>query len=367
MKKRILFVGSFKDSAKDGSVGGQMFACNTIMKSELSNHFQWILLDTTALSNNSTWFIIRLLMAIKRLILFTFYTLFYKIDKYLIFVGDGWSFWEKGLMILIAKAFSKAETILAPRSGFIENDIEFNKKLRTFIIYVLKKTNKVICQSEKWQKLFINLTNSKEKKFIIIENGINPHPYIDFPIDKTNIPNKKITVLYLSWVDKNKGIFDLLDAVLLLKQKDFDFKLIIAGKGSAYDDALKFVLTHNLINNVNFVGWVYGEEKFKLLNSADIFILPTHFEGYPNSLLEAMISGKACISTNVGSIPDMISNNKTGLLINKNNSAEIYNALKFLITEDKIRLSISEEARNIASKRNSIETFVSKFNELLIS
>jgi glycosyltransferase involved in cell wall biosynthesis len=80
-----------------------------------------------------------------------------------------------------------------------------------------------------------------------------------------------------------------------------------------------------------------------------------------------MLSGKACLATNVGSIPDMIRNNKTGILVNKQNPKEIYNGLKSLIIDDKFRFSISVAARNEVSYRNSIELFVAKFKELLNS
>jgi glycosyltransferase involved in cell wall biosynthesis len=363
-KSSILFVGSFKSRAKDGSVGGQMFACNTIIKSELSNECNWILLDTTAPSNIKSSFTFRLFMAIKRLVVFFYFTIFCKVDKYLIFVGDGWSFWEKGLMILIAKSLSKAETIIAPRSGFIEHDLDNNVLLKSFIKYVLNKSDKVVCQSEKWQNLFVNLTKSPKEKFVIIENGIVLKPYFDFSLSKDSTTN---VILYLSWVDKNKGIFDLLNAVLFLKNENLDFKLIVAGNGSAYKEAKKFISDNCLTENVRFVGWAYGEEKYKYLQVANIYVLPTHFEGYPNSLLEAMASGKACVATSVGSIPDMIEDFRTGLLVEKHNPIDIYKALKLLICDSNLRNRLSYEARNEVSKRNSIELFVTKFTEILIS
>lgn len=365
--KTILFVGSFREMAKDGSVGGQMFASNTIIKSDLNKHFNWILLDTTALSNKKSNFITRLIRAVIRLMKFTHYVLFYKIDKILIFVGDGWSFWEKGLMVYIAKYFSKSEAILAPRSGFLENDILYNIQLKSFIIKVLNKADKVVCQSEKWRNIFSSLTINSYNKYVIIENGIDSNPYIEFPIQEKQYKNSTITILFLSWVDKNKGIFDLLEAVLLLRKNQIKFKLIIAGNGIDFEKAKKFVLINNLTNQISFVGWAYGVEKFKLLQNADIFVLPTHFEGYPNSLLEAMLSGKACLATSVGSIPDMVRNNKSGILVDKQNPNEIYKALNILITDDKFRKTISLEARNEVSNRNSIEAFVKKFKELLIS
>lgn len=360
-KPTILFVGSFKSKSMDGSVGGQMFACNTLLKSDFVKEFNWILLDTTALSNKKSFFFIRLLFALKRLIFFSYYTLFNKIDKYLIFVGDGWSFWEKGVMVLIAKFFTNAVVILAPRSGFIENDILNNIFLKEFIKYVFKKSDKVVCQSLKWKNLFVDLIKSKGNKFVVIENGIDLSSYKNIPLKG----HDKCSILFLSWVDKNKGIFDLLEAMLLLLNDNLSFKLIIAGNGSAFMDSQSFVNTNNLNEYVFFHGWALGDQKLELFKNSDIFILPTHFEGYPNSLLEAMASGKACIGTLVGSIPDIIINESTGLLINKNSPIEIYKALKRLIINVDLRISLSIAARKVTQERNSIDLFSLKFKKLL--
>lgn len=357
----ILFVGSFKSKSFDGSVGGQMFACDTILKSDIVKGFKWILLDTTALSNKKSFFFIRLLFAIKRLIFFSYYSLFNKIDKYLIFVGDGWSFWEKGVMVLIAKFFTNAVIILAPRSGFIENDILNDKLLKKFIIYVFKKSDKVICQSLKWKNLFVDLIKSKGNKFVVIENGIDLSEYKNIPIDN----HDKCSILFLSWVDKNKGIFDLLEAILLLSKDNLSFKLIIAGNGSEFIDSQNFVNNNNLSEYVFFHGWALGDQKLELLKKSDIYILPTHFEGYPNSLIEAMASGKACIATLVGSIPDIIINENTGLLINKNSPIEIYKALKSLLVNSDLRIKLSIAARSVTQERNSIDLFSLKFKQIL--
>src|SRR6185437_8475075 len=122
-KKKILFVGSFKDAAKDGSVGGQMFACKAIINSNISELVDWTLIDTTADSNIIASSYNRIIKAFTRLFRFLYNIIFFKYDFVLIFTGGGWSFWEKGLMSIVAKYISRSKVIIAPRSGFIINDL----------------------------------------------------------------------------------------------------------------------------------------------------------------------------------------------------------------------------------------------------
>jgi glycosyltransferase involved in cell wall biosynthesis len=363
-KNKVLFIGSFKKRTKDGSVGGQMFACNTIINSELNSDIDWVLLDTTADSSKPSGLFKRAVNAFMRIVIFICYLLTQKFDTVLIFVADGWSFWEKGMMVLIAKKISKSKVILAPRSGFIVNDISKNRSLHNFIKKVMNTADVVICQSQIWKTMFLSLCVKKsENQFIVIENGVELKSYLGLDIRKNEFPTK--TILYLAWVDKNKGIFDLMDAVIKLKENNFIFKLVIAGNGSDFDAVKKIIEENDLNEQVVLYGWAIGQEKYKLLEQSDIFVLPTHFDGYPNSLVEAMASGKACIATEVGSIPDIIEHNQSGLLVKTKDANGIYEALSLLIKNDELRYKISLNAREITIARNSIAQFVAKLRPVL--
>ena len=98
----FVFVGSFRERAKDGSVGGQMYACRTLLHSPLSAHVSWTTLDSTMESLIPPFFARRLLLAAKRVVRFSRLMLRRKINGVLIFTADGLSFAEKGLMVLLA-------------------------------------------------------------------------------------------------------------------------------------------------------------------------------------------------------------------------------------------------------------------------
>lgn len=357
-------MGSFKDTSKDGGVGGQMFACKTIVNSELSNFVDWTLIDTTADSNILASNYNRIKKAVLRLIKFTYSLIFYKHDHILIFVADGWSFWEKGLMSVLAKFLTNSKVILAPRSGFIINDLQKENRLSGFIRYVFNKVDMVICQSESWKDLFEKTIGRKDDaKFIIIENMIDFDRYKDIEINKRS-DEETVIVLFMAWVSKEKGIYELLAAAKKLKEENTKFKLLIGGLGKDYEKAVTIVEDSGLSDCVEFRGWVLGENKIEILNQSDIFVLPTYFDGYPNSLMEAMASGKACIATKVGSIPDMITNYKTGILIDKENEQQLYESIKVLVEDQKLRLELGANARKKTEAVNSIPAGISKYKKI---
>lgn len=363
-KKKILFVGSFRKTAKDGSVGGQMFASKTIINSSLSDYVEWTLIDTTSDSNILTGLHIRMWKAFLRLIQFSYRIVFFKHEIVFIFVADGWSFWEKGLMSLIAKYLSNSKVILAPRSGIIINDINKGKSLYKFIQFVFRKTDIVVCQSKYWKELFQNcVPDVPGARFVIIENMIDISLYGNLPVRDTK-NNETVTILFNAWVKRDKGIFEFVEAIKLLRQDNLNFKAIVAGNGADFLQVKDEINASGLDNYIDLKGWVLDNKKIELLAESDIYVLPTYFDGFPNSLLEAMAAGKACIGTRVGAIPDMIEDNFSGLLIDKQNHIQLYEALKALIADSRKRYNMAVNARERIRRTNTLEKTVDKYKLL---
>ncbi len=73
--------------------------------------------------------------------------------------------------------------------------------------------------------------------------------------------------------------------------------------------------------NIEFLGTLVGEEKWRQFSSADIFVLPSHTEDMPVSILEAMAVGLPVIATEVGSIPEVIDHGVSGFLVKPHDAA----------------------------------------------
>src|SRR5690348_5331279 len=107
MKKKVIFVGSFKENTKDGSIGGQMFASQSLINSCLKDKIDFVLIDTTAETVPAPHLLKRSVKAIKRSAIFVKELLKKEIESVLIFSSNGYSFIEKGGMALIGKALRK--------------------------------------------------------------------------------------------------------------------------------------------------------------------------------------------------------------------------------------------------------------------
>ena len=124
-----------------------------------------------------------------------------------------------------------------------------------------------------------------------------------------------MTIGFVGW---RKGSYEILDAVPLVLPSIERVKFILVGGEEFPGDMnpiVKRVQRENLEKWIILTGEVSGSEVPAYLACADVFLLPSHVEGMPMSILEAMRQGIAVISTRVGGIPEMIDDQKAGILI----------------------------------------------------
>ena len=153
---------------------------------------------------------------------------------------------------------------------------------------------------------------------------------------------KKLSALFLSRIEENKGVFQAIEAFSILKQRGVDIELSIAGSGSVVEQVKAQV---EQVNNpdLRFLGLVQGEQKRDLLLSTDIMLFPSdHGEGMPNTIMEAMGSGMAVITTLMGGLKDFFIEGEMGQVLVKNTANEL--AEKIIRFED--RQYLEHVARN---------------------
>lgn len=131
-------------------------------------------------------------------------------------------------------------------------------------------------------------------------------------------------LLFLSNLLETKGVYVLLDALTILKERGYSFICDFVGGETTEIDIKKFseeVEKRGLSEFAIYLGKKYGEEKNEEYAKSDIFVFPTFYpnECFPLVLLEAMQQGLPCISTNEGGIASIIDDGKTGFLVEKQN------------------------------------------------
>ncbi|TRX15848.1 glycosyltransferase family 4 protein [Flavobacterium franklandianum] len=237
------------------------------------------------------------------------------------------SFFRKYIIFLLSKyVFGKKVIFHCHGSEMEKFYLKSPQIVRKMMSNFFNNVDLVICLSNSWA-LFFTL-NFTPRKLVVLENIVEEaldKSIKDFQIDKP------IHFLFMGAVGNRKGIFDLL-ATIALHKLEFSgkMKLLIGGNGEI-KRLNEFIAINQLSEIVIYEGWVSGALKNKLFNEADVYILPSYNEGLPISILEAMTYGLPVISTNVGGIPEIITNGINGCVINPGDREAIYASLRFFI------------------------------------
>ena len=351
-KLTCLFVGGFGLKLNQEVFGGQLSACKALLESDLGNHVEWVLLDSTqeSIPPPSIWR--RGWLALKRLVVFFREARPGRVQCTLIFIASGLSFLEKGIMILLAR-HRGIRIVLCPRAGQLIDEINKGGWWKWFIRLVFKASDVIICQSDFWRVYFDRSINLPSKKFVVIPN------WIALPQNEVGAASpdsiETVKLLYLGWIDKNKGIFDLIDAVSLVRNQLSKARFIVCGEGEAKDTAIKKITQAGLDDLFEFRGWVSGSAKVEALKECSIIVLASHREGFPNTLLEGMSSGLAAVATRVGAVPDLIRHEETGLLLEPGDISALGSSLVRLVSDRKLRLKCSVAGKDFVYRNHDIK------------
>ncbi len=161
-----------------------------------------------------------------------------------------------------------------------------------------------------------------------------------------HIPAGKVAILIVGTALKRKGWIDLFDALAAVKKVNSGFILVGGHAGSQdlvpADEAAKRGLTAEFLD----LGEIRPQDLGKLYNAADIFCLPSHWEGLPTVVIEAMSSGLPVITTNVCGQPEVVSNNGVnGILVTPKDIPALTEALLTLIADAGKRAYLGHNAR----------------------
>ncbi len=160
-----------------------------------------------------------------------------------------------------------------------------------------------------------------------------------------NIPPDKPIILTIGTASKRKGWIELFDALEVLKQQNVDFFAVGIHTGAHEIDFASEIEKRGLSSCFLGMNGVPPETLNKIYNTADIFCLPTHSEGMANVVIEAMSSGLAVLTTDVGGHNEIVNNGVNGILVPAHNAEVLAEKLLALLKDKERRETLGAAAR----------------------
>ena len=270
------------------------------------------------------------------------------------------SFIRKNNLMAIASAAPLGIPVVVSVRSAPERELKgFGFKTISFLLF--RQAAGVVLQTREAYNFFPGYIRAKA---VVLPNSINPDflkASEELTLATTINHDKKMTVydrvpssvkekriITVGRIDDNKNQRLLVEAYVKIADHYPDWSLELIGDGSGRQALEEYVYTLPCKDMINFTGAV--DDVAKHMSEASIFVLPSKIEGMPNALIEAMVMGMACISTDCpcGGPRDLIAADESnGILVPVDNVDAMATALKHLITNDTLRQNMGDNARKI--------------------
>jgi glycosyltransferase involved in cell wall biosynthesis len=282
---------------------------------------------------------------------------------YYTFSPDGFALWRDCLFVTVIKAL-KANTVLHFRNCGVKRN---SRCLRKKLIYKFtwKNTN-IITLSKLHAEEFREVFNGNT---FILHNGIKENVSTGDIINGKPLEDKP-HFLFLSNLFQRKGYIDFIDSLSLLKGEiKFDASIAGAFVDVIESELAKYIEQKGLKGLIRILGPLNRSEVFKELLNCNIFVFASYDpkEIFPGAILEAMQCGRAIISTEIGSTPDIINTGYNGILVPPNNIPELKSAMLYLALNSDVRSTIGKNARASFLEKYTFDKFERGFVSILSS
>ncbi|MDP4238374.1 MAG: glycosyltransferase family 4 protein [Bacteroidota bacterium] len=360
--KNILFILHLPPPVHGSSIVGQTIKNSTLINSSLDCRYISYLISSTIdeIGKMSFLKIYRFLIVWSRLLV--------EIIKhkpevcYLTLTSRGAAFYKDVLLVATLRFFRIKRVYHLHNKGVSQNN---SKKLNNILYrYVFNDADIILLSNQLYHDIEAYVPQSRVH---ICPNGIedtsgNFKPRL-FPKERP------VKILFLSNLIESKGVFVLIDACSILRQKGINFECdFIGAEGNL--NAAQFnerVRQNQLSTKVRFLGKKYGKEKQEAFADAEIFAFPTYYsnECFPLVLLEAMCDSLPVVTTFEGGIQDIVEDGMTGFLVPQKNAEVLAEKLEALIKNSELRQLMGKAGRQKYENEFTLNKFEHRMKEIL--
>lgn len=325
----VLIVGTFG--------GGGIHRYIDEQRDHLADRFDVTTYDmySDPIGSGRVWFARSLLLGLFAMLTFPFRS---PPDVAHVHTSHQYSFYRASFYVLFIKYVWRRPIVLHIHGSSFDEFVATDSTLVSWLqSTVFSATDEVVVLSPYWRDVLEQVTG--ETTISVVPNAVDPGDYD--PSYSSSVPH----VVFVSNMVARKGVRELVRALESLQARvDRDFRVSIAGAGPLESHVERIADEYD---NVEYLGYVSEERKRELLNEGSVFVLPTYAEGLPIAMLEGMAGGNAIVSTTVGSIPEVVDDDR-GILIEPVDEDQLADALVSLVTDpDRVESMGRENARAI--------------------
>ena len=254
----------------------------------------------------------------------------------------------------------RAKTVVSCRGSAEKVKLLADHDRKKNLEKLFNQVNAIHCVSQDMRQTILPYCSKPEKIFInypSIDTQLfkRPNPYQPHPV---------ITIISVGRISFQKGYLIGLLAIKRLKDAGISFKWIIIGKGPKYQELFFHIHEMGLQHHVVLAGVQSGNDVIELYQQADIYFLPSFYEGIANAALEAMSMELPVVSTRSGGMEEVITHDVNGLLANVYDDRNLAALLLRLANDFELRKAIGIAARKRIVEQFDIQLQIDKYESV---
>jgi glycosyltransferase involved in cell wall biosynthesis len=266
-------------------------------------------------------------------------------------MAENTSVLRKGAVVLLCRALGVPAILHLHAGSFIA----FYQRLpwagRAWLKLVFGAADETIVLGQLWKEHLIRALDLPAEKITVVPNGVSR----SLPRRRGG-SNEPCRLIYVGKLRYEKGLRELIESLSQPDIAALPWSLTLVGEG----DRATFeanVTQSGLKERVRFEGWLEPDAVANRLANSDVYVLPSHYEGLPLAVLEALSAGLAVVTTAVGALPEYLTNNKNALLVPPKNLDALHDALYRVITDWALREALGEAGERLYEERFTVERF----------
>jgi glycosyltransferase involved in cell wall biosynthesis len=268
---------------------------------------------------------------------------------------------KPGVIARIAAKIAGCKSVIHTVHGISFHKFEPNyKRVIYFLLeYISSFFSDVLISVNNYYLKYYPLINPK----FVVHNSILK-PEHNPVVERDNLD--KLSIGFLSRLDHQKDPITLLKAINHIETDLPDYrgrvKVIFGGDGELLDECKRYASNNNIQSCIEFVGWVDNKQDF--FENIDVFCLPSIFEAFGLVLLEAGWFSKPTIATNVEGIPEVIIDNRTGLLVDPRDYKALAKSIIYFLDNPEQISVFGLRAHQNVSKNFTFEKMIKKYHSI---
>jgi glycosyltransferase involved in cell wall biosynthesis len=282
------------------------------------------------------------------------------------FTTKGWKYdivhvhylFPTGILGLFYKRLLKKPLIVTAHGGDIDKMAKKNKFFRICTETILRESDYIICVGDQLYSNVINDYSIPENKITVLNMGVDTRVFN--PMDRkilrnhNGISDSAKIILFVGNIIKQKGVMDLIKAYKNIKVSIPNTQLYLIGakKNPVFFNKIEEFIDENKLTDINVLDPKPQKEISEWMNMADVFVLPSHIEGFGLVALEAMASKVPVVASKVGGLQYLLAEGN-GLLVPPNNVIELEKTISYVLSNKEITCKIVDLAYHKAIENDS--------------